>query len=355
MQSKRYRAIFISDFHIGAKTLNADSLLDFLKKTESDTLYLVGDIIDGWKLQKRWLWNETISRVLDELVRKSQEGTQVIYLPGNHDDTVRLASMFKRMRFARRTGVKITNSIIHKTANGRKFLVMHGDQFDTKILSEPVLKAHHKLSDWLGGVMTSFRPEPAYIQINGETKRFSLAKYLSKHGRIAIQTLNDFEGLIYKKVKAQHADGIICGHTHIPALKKIKDITYANTGSWLRAGNTAIVEDYNGELALLDWDEQAQTQTTPANQYAMPFYGEYCPSVSIQPDAGRYRIMTDFIIKKIKVLWHNGGEYQAPSVPSRFTFAGSCLKQAQSRLGASITLPLQGSIPHVYTPQPLTL
>ena len=124
----RYRSIFISDFHMGAKAFDAPALLDFLRSTESDYLYLVGDIIDGWKLNKRWYWTEDCSRVLDELARKASEGTKLIYVPGNHDETIRIVSKIKKHRFARKLNIRIHNRIIHHTADNKRILILHGDQ-----------------------------------------------------------------------------------------------------------------------------------------------------------------------------------------------------------------------------------
>ncbi|MEM6781940.1 MAG: UDP-2,3-diacylglucosamine diphosphatase [Pseudomonadota bacterium] len=334
-----HRSIFISDFHIGAKTFNAPALLDFLKRNECETLYLVGDIIDGWKLQKRWLWTETTNQIFDELARKADMGTQIIYLPGNHDDAVRFIPVLKRLRFTRHLGIKITNSIIHKTADDRKFLVMHGDQFDTKILSEPVLKAHHKASDWLNALFQKFtNQEQTYIEINGQVKRFSLAKYLSKHGRLAIQALNNFEGLVYKTVQSKHADGIICGHTHVSCIKAIKDIVYINTGSWLRSGNTAVVEDYNGQMTLLDWDDVYGMET---DQLAFPIFAQTeTNDIHFYPDAIRYRPVTELLVKKIKKLWAP----QSETAIAPQTMPNILITRIETGINSLISLPTMGTL-----------
>lgn len=353
LNTKRYRSIFISDFHIGAKTFNAPALLDFLKHNDCDTLYLVGDIIDGWKLKKRWLWSETINEIFDELARKAHEGTQIIYLPGNHDDSVRYIPIFRRMRFMRRLDIKIAGSVTHKTADGRKFLVMHGDQFDTKILSEPVLKAHHKASDWLSSFINRFKPEQTFIEVNGTVKRFSLAKYLSKHGRIAIQTLNNFEGMVYRAVKAKHADGIICGHTHIPVIKTIRDITYINTGSWLRAGNTAVVEQHNGRLDLLDWDDWEPVIDNQMTFHAFAPTHSKTHSIHLYPDAYRFRPATLILVKKIQTLWgpdNTTGDLQPQPHPKPMQ-----LQTIKNSALAAISLPFRGSLAYDTLLKPQTV
>ena len=299
-RSSKFKTIFISDFHIGAKSFNAPALLDFLKKNESEKLYLVGDIIDGWKLNKRWYWSETINQIFDELIRKVAEGTEVIYVPGNHDDAIRSIPILKRIGFEKRMGIKISDKIIHRTQSGKQFLVMHGDQFDTRLLSEPVLKTHHAISDWLGDLLSFIKPAQPMIEINGKMKKFSLAKYLSKHGRLAIQTLNDFEGMVYRLVKAKKLDGIICGHTHIPVLKSIKDITYANTGSWLRNGNTALIEDDAGDLSLLEW---AYEHPENRKQMPLPFAQADIAHIELRPASYAYRPVTDYLVRQIYRIW----------------------------------------------------
>lgn len=348
--NRHYRTIFISDFHIGAKTFNAGALLDFLQNTESEKLYLVGDIIDGWKLSKRWYWSETINRIFDELVRKAAEGTQIIYVPGNHDDAVRHIPILLRARFSRKMGIKISNQIIHKTADGRRFIVMHGDQFDTRILSEPVLKSHHMLSNVLGDVIGLFKKEQPMIDVGGVMKKFSLAKYLSKHGRLAIQALNNFEGMVYRLVKSKNLDGIICGHTHIPVYKAIRDITYANTGSWLRNGNTALVEERSGALRLIDWDIDGSAFASEYGSSQMGFE-RYTPLPHfIRADSLAFRPVTETIVQAIEKIWRKeGGSTQpltispAPSPDiSFFSLRPACIALSNSVavIGSASPLPV---------------
>lgn len=252
-QKTYYRSIFLSDFHIGAKKFDADSLLDFLRKTESDYLYLVGDIIDGWKLNKRWYWTETVNQVFDELFRKAHEGTKIVYITGNHDESVRQYNLIKRLRYARRIGIQIKNRIIHKAADGREFLILHGDQFDRALLRGPLSRLTDRLYDAVTDMIQ--KRKPLNIEINGQTKRFSMAKFLSYHGQLALNILNNFENALCHEAKRSDVDGIICGHTHIPALKHIKGITYANCGSWLTTKPTAVIEKDNGSIEILDWEK----------------------------------------------------------------------------------------------------
>lgn len=251
----RYRSIFVSDFHIGAKKFAAPALLDFLRTHQCDYLYLVGDIIDGWKLSKRWYWTESTSQIFDELFRKASEGTKIIYITGNHDEQVREYNIIKRLKYARRMGIQIKNRIVHKNADGREFLVIHGDQFDRAILRGTLSRLSDRLYDMAVDLME--RKRPVNIEIDGKIKRFSMAKFLSYHGQMALNILNNFESALAREAKRSDVDGIICGHTHIPALKHFRHITYANCGSWLSGKPTAVIEKDNGSLELVDWQSDA--------------------------------------------------------------------------------------------------
>lgn len=300
-----YRSIFLSDFHIGAKNFNAVALLDFLRKTESQTLYLVGDIIDGWKLQKRWYWTETINEIFDELFRKAHEGTKIIYITGNHDESVRDLSMLTRLRYARRLDIQIRNRVIHKCSDGRDFLVMHGDQFDRALLRGTVSRMSDRLYDFITDRLQKRRP--INIAVEGAIKRFSLSKSLSYHGQVALNILNNYERALAREARRSDVEGIICGHTHIPAFKNIGSIIYANCGSWLKDGRTAIVETMSGTIKLLDWPEEKLAGNMPM----LPFYNG--DMVKIIPDAAKFRPMTERLAAAIRRTWpspHDASEKQ---------------------------------------------
>lgn len=282
---QRFQSIFLSDFHIGAKTFNASALLDFLRKTESQTLYLVGDIIDGWKLNKRWYWTEEVSQIFDELFRKAHDGTKIIYITGNHDETVRDLSILTRLRYARRLDIQIRNRVIHRTADGHNFLVLHGDQFDRVLLKGPVSRWSDRLYDYLTDKL--HKREPLNIEIEGKVKRFSLSKFLTYHGQVALNILNNYETALCREAKHSDVEGIICGHTHIPALKKLGNITYANCGAWLKNGQTAIVESLSGGIELLDWAKEEKTLDL----------------FEILPDSKKFRPMTERLKASIRRTW----------------------------------------------------
>lgn len=296
-----YRSVFLSDFHIGAKNFDARALEHFLSSFKCDYLYLAGDIIDGWKLNKRWYWTEDCSRVLGMLIRKIDEGTHIIYLPGNHDEQVRHLPRTKRRKFERRTGVLIRDRIIHTLADGRRFLVLHGDQFDHKILRAPAVS---KISDMVYDFfieLFGLHTKPPQVSVKGKMKPFSLAKALGKHGAWALQLLGSFESAVYKSVHKNGLDGLICGHTHIPIIKPIRDITYANCGSWLRGGHTALTEDQDGKLELIDWPGSPPDEASLFTN----------PNKVSPPDCLNARALTHSIVNTIRKIWPEKGQMPA--------------------------------------------
>lgn len=300
-----FRSIFLSDFHIGAKNFNAVALLDFLRTTESQTLYLVGDIIDGWKLNKRWYWTEEASQIFDELFRKAHEGTKIVYITGNHDETVRDISILKRLRYAARLNIQIKNRIIHRTSRGLDFLVIHGDQFDRAILRGPLSRWSDRLYDYI--VETFHKRKKLNIEIKGKVKRFSLSKFLSYHGQVALNILNNFETALAREARRSDVEGIICGHTHIAALKQIGAITYANCGAWLKGEGTAIVETLQGNIERVDWPQDL-----------LP--------LAIKSPAIRYRPMTEKLVASIRRTWpspHDATQEEDFTAPARPAYAGA--------------------------------
>lgn len=284
------RSLFLSDFHIGSKRFDAEALLDFLRHHECEFLYLVGDIIDGWKLQKRWYWHETISAVFDELIRKVHNGTRIIYITGNHDEAVRFLPLYKRLRFSRRLHIQIRNKTVHETLSGQRLLILHGDQFDRKLFSGSLSRVGDQIYDWW--LEISGQHKHMNIIIDGKAKPFSMAKFLNTQGQRALNVLNNFESLVVKTALAEKADGIICGHTHIAALKHLHGVLYGNCGSWLRGTHTALAETQDGNITLLEWPHH-QTATQ------LDLFGQR-EAVNLWPDARRYRHQTLRLIDSIR-------------------------------------------------------
>lgn len=281
---------------MGAKSFTPEPLLDFLKKTESDYLYLVGDIIDGWKLKKRWYWPEIYNEIFDEIARKVHQGTRVMYFPGNHDEEVRIIPILRRIRFSRRMHLHIRNKYIHKTANNRRFLILHGDQFDRSILKGSISKFSDQIYEWILEFLD--RDKPLEIAVDGKIKRFSLAKYIQKHSKYALQALNNLENALVKTAHMHLADGVIMGHTHMPVIKQIKGKVYANCGAWLKSGCSALVECEDGNLEILPWSLELETAEQPCL-----FEPKADFEVLIRPHDYVYRKATNKAVKSIQKMW----------------------------------------------------
>lgn len=241
-----YRTIFISDTHLGSAGAQCHALLDFLKYNQSEKLYLVGDIIDGWRLKRRWYWPQLHNDVIQKLLRKARHGTEIIYVPGNHDEVAR---QFVNLSFG---GIQIKDTDIHHTADGKKFWVVHGDLFDHVIQHARWLAyagdfAYNTLlvvNRWLN-IVRRWLNLPYW----------SFSQYLKLKVKSAVSFISAFETVMTKETQRRGCDGVICGHIHKAELKKTDDFLYANSGDWVESA-TALVEHHNGTLEILYWSER---------------------------------------------------------------------------------------------------
>jgi UDP-2,3-diacylglucosamine pyrophosphatase LpxH len=254
---KHYRTIWISDVHLGTKACKADFLLDFLKHTDCDTLYLVGDIVDGWRLKKSWYWPQSHNDVVQKLLRKARKGTKVYFIPGNHDE-------FGRQFLGQRFGdVEILDKAVHTTADGRRLLVIHGDQFDVVV----------RYAKWLAHV-----GDTAYVLllgmntvVNAARRRlgytyWSLSAYMKHRTKKAVEFVGRFEAALSEEARRQQVDGVVCGHIHTAEIKDMQGVTYCNDGDWVESC-TALVEHDTGELEIVRWADMAETaKALPAPQ-----------------------------------------------------------------------------------------
>lgn len=239
----QYRTLFISDVHLGTRGCQADLLLDFLKHNESEALFLVGDIIDGWRLKQTWHWPQAHNDVVQKLLRKVRKGARVVFVPGNHDE---FARDFLGLEFG---GVEVIDHAIHQTADGRNLLVIHGDQFDI-VVSHARWLAH--LGDW------------AYdfaILVNAWFNRarrklglpyWSFSKWAKLKVKKAVNFIGDFERTLAAEARKRGVDGVICGHIHHATIRDIDGVTYVNTGDFVESC-TAIAEHFDGRLELIHW------------------------------------------------------------------------------------------------------
>ncbi len=260
--SRYHRTIFISDTHLGTRGCKAELLADFLAKNACQTLYLVGDIVDGWQLRRRWYWNDAQSRVVHEILRKVDEGTRVIFVPGNHDEFLR---PYCGRSYA---GIEVTRDAIHETADGRRLLVIHGDQFDGVIA----------LAKWLAH-LGSWAYDRA-LQLNELLHRvrrtmgfpyWSLSAWLKHAVKDAVEYVCRFEDAVAQVAELHGLDGVVCGHIHQAQIRRIGKVLYLNDGDWVESC-TALVEDARGHLEILRWatpiPTPAYTGTTAARETA---------------------------------------------------------------------------------------
>lgn len=239
----QYRAIWISDIHLGTAGCQAKYLLDFLKHNEADKFYLVGDIIDGWQLRKRWYWPQSHNDVVQKLLRKARKGAEVIFIPGNHDE---MARQFFGMNLG---DIRIEEEVIHVMADGRRLWITHGDLFDGVM----------QYAKWLAYVGDTLYTFILWVNrwFNNIRSRFglnywSLSQYLKHSVKNAVSFIADFEKIMAREARIRGCDGVVCGHIHKAEIRMIDDILYCNDGDWVES-LTALVEDMNGELRIVHW------------------------------------------------------------------------------------------------------
>ncbi|WP_311221495.1 MULTISPECIES: UDP-2,3-diacylglucosamine diphosphatase [unclassified Acidovorax] len=243
--ARRYRTLWISDLHLGTPGCQADALLDFLRHTECETLYLVGDIVDGWQLRRHWYWPQSHNDVVQKLLRKARKGTQVIFIPGNHDE---FARRYLQLNFG---GITVAEDWVHETADGRKLWVMHGDLFDGVI----------QCAKWLAHVGDSLYEFTLRLNRHLNTLRarmglpyWSLSQYLKRKVKRAVSYVDDFENAVAREAKKRGLQGVVCGHIHHAELRDVDGILYANDGDWVES-LTALAEHADGTLEILQWSE----------------------------------------------------------------------------------------------------
>jgi UDP-2,3-diacylglucosamine pyrophosphatase LpxH len=250
----RYRSVWISDLHLGTPGCQAKALLDFLKHVESDNLFLVGDIVDGWQLRRSWYWPQAHNDVVQKLLRKARKGTRVIFIPGNHDE---FARRYVGHNFG---GIDVAEEWIHETADGRKLWITHGDYFDGVI----------QCAKWLAHVGDSLYEFTLKLNryLNSLRARmglpyWSLSKYLKLKVKRAVNFIGDFEAAVAREARRRGVQGVVCGHIHHAELREIDGITYANDGDWVES-LTALAEHADGRLEVIDWAQQMRARCAPA-------------------------------------------------------------------------------------------
>ena len=242
---KHYRTLFISDVHLGSKGCQAELLLDFLHHHSAEKVYLVGDIVDGWRLKKNWYWPQQHNDVVQKLLRLARKGAEVFYLPGNHDEFLRdyLGTHFG--------GVSVVDRVVHETADGRRLLVIHGDQFD-------IVVRHAKWLATLGDGAYVFA-----IKMNTHVNKlrralglsyWSLSAWAKMKVKSAVNFVGEFEKALCLEAERTNVDGVVCGHIHHATMHNDFDIEYINTGDWVESC-TLVAEDHDGTMEIIRWTE----------------------------------------------------------------------------------------------------
>lgn len=245
-----YRAVFISDIHLGTRNSQATALLDFLKSVECQDLYLVGDIVDFWKVRRGPHWPQSHNDVLQKLLRKSRKGTRVVFIPGNHDDGLR---DYAGMNFG---GVELRRDAVHEGANGKRYLILHGDEFDVVV----------RYARWL-----AFLGDRSYeaalalnVPLNFMRRMFglghwSLSAFLKQKVKSAVSYIGEFEEALASEARRRDAQGLICGHIHYANERMIEGIHYLNCGDWVESC-TAIGERFDGQFEIIRWKERLSSR-----------------------------------------------------------------------------------------------
>ena len=267
-----YRTVAISDVHLGTKMSQPQALLEFIKTFECERLYLVGDIIDGWRLKKSWFWPQSHNDVIQKLLRKVRKGAEVFYIPGNHDEVAR---QFVGMTFGE---IQIKNEMIHVTADGKKLWVTHGDLFDSVM----------QYAKWL-----AYLGDTAYttvlvvnrwfnnIRIKMGFQYWSLSQFLKHKVKNAVSFIADFEAIMAREARKRKCDGVVCGHIHKAEIRDIDGLLYCNDGDWVES-LTALVETFDGELRIIHWPHILKGSEELAHE---PIVISSCPPLSIPTHA----------------------------------------------------------------------
>lgn len=250
-ERKQYRTIWISDVHLGTRGCNADLLIDFLDHVDSDTLYLVGDIIDGWRLKKKFYWPNSHNDIIWRILKRAKRGTRIVYIPGNHDEMFR---QFTGLNFG---GVEIKRSAIHETADHRRLLVLHGDEFDTVMLA-------HRWLAFVGDTAYTWLMRLNWLVNKARRKMglpyWSLSKMAKHKVKNAVEFIGRFEELVTRAAGSRGVDGVVCGHIHTAEMREIKGVQYYNDGDWVE-GCTALVEAEDGSMKILHWADEIEKRT----------------------------------------------------------------------------------------------
>lgn len=249
------RSVFLSDIHLGTRACKAEHLVDFLREYPAQYLYLVGDIVDFWAMRRGIHWSAAQNTVVQKILRRARHGEQVVFIPGNHDEALRdyVGASFG--------GITLHAEYVHETADGRRFLLIHGDEFDE-------VTRHHRWVALLGDAAygTLVRANVVWAWVRRQMGRpgyWSLAGHVKRKVKKALEFMYGFEDAVMRSVRERGLDGVICGHIHWAAIKEVDGLTYVNCGDWVDSC-TAIVEYLDGRLELVDWNREITPPPPPS-------------------------------------------------------------------------------------------
>ncbi|MFN3886096.1 MAG: UDP-2,3-diacylglucosamine diphosphatase [Aquabacterium sp.] len=241
----KVRTAWISDVHLGTPGCQAGALLDFLRHLECETLYLVGDIVDGWQLRRHWYWPQAHNDVIQKLLRHARKGTRVVFVPGNHDE---FARHFLDQAFG---GIEVREECIHTLADGRRFWVTHGDLYDGVIQCARWLAL---VGDTLYEFTLKLNRHLNSLRARLGLPYWSLSKYLKLKVKRAVSYVADFEQALAREARRREVDGVVCGHIHHAEIRDIGGVLYCNDGDWVES-LTALVEHRDGTVAIVEWGQ----------------------------------------------------------------------------------------------------
>lgn len=245
-QRRRYRAVFLSDVHLGTKGAKAAFLAHFLARMQCERLYLVGDIVDGWRLKRSWYWDDAHDEVLRLVMQHARNGTEIVYIPGNHDE------MFRAWLGLEVAGVRLAPETVHEAADGRRYLVIHGDEFDGVVANARFLAAMgdraYRCALVVNRWFNAIRYRMGYPY-------WSLSLWLKQSVKRAVKRVDKFEEALVLEARERGVDGVICGHIHKAEIRDVGGILYMNDGDWVESC-TALVEQPDGSMELVHWAQE---------------------------------------------------------------------------------------------------
>lgn len=259
-----YRAVWISDVHLGTKACRIEPLLEFISSIECETLYLVGDIIDLWSLRRRWYWPQSHNDFVRKVLKRASNGAQVVFIPGNHDERFR---DYEGLHFG---GVEIRREAMHDLLDGRRMLILHGDDFDAVVKNHAVITA---IGDWFYDLALGLNRITNWVRRKLGRPYWSLAAFLKRKVKYICEFVSNYEESLARYAREKGAQVVLTGHIHRPEIKQVGDILYCNDGDWVE-NCTALVEHLDGRLELLHVERELTTVPAPAPKEPLPEIAE---------------------------------------------------------------------------------